>query len=97
MGRLIDADKLISWIDPGHLRHPSELCFSEIDVVNILNHAPTVDAVPVVRCKDCRKNGTTDCGMSWTNVFKCIDNPKLYAWNKDNDFCSWGERKRKDD
>lgn len=48
MERLIDADKLIDWIDPGHLRHPSELCFSEIDLVNIINHAPTVDAVPVV-------------------------------------------------
>lgn len=48
MGRLIDADKLIEFIDCGHLRHPGELWFSEIDVVNMLNHAPTaydVDAV----------------------------------------------------
>ena len=46
--RLIDADALIEFIDAGHLRHPSELCFSELDVVNMLNHAPTaynVDAV----------------------------------------------------
>ena len=41
MGRLIDADALIEFIDAGHLRHPSELCFSELDVVNMLNHAPT--------------------------------------------------------
>lgn len=40
MGRLIDADALIEFIDAGHLRHPSELCFSEVDVVNMLNHAP---------------------------------------------------------
>lgn len=39
--RLIDVDKLIDFIDCGHLRHPTELCFSEIDVVNMLNHAPT--------------------------------------------------------
>lgn len=39
--RLIDADALIEFIDPGHLRHPDELAFSELDVVNILNHAPT--------------------------------------------------------
>lgn len=38
--RLIDADALIEFIDAGHLRHPSELCFSELDVVNMLNHAP---------------------------------------------------------
>ncbi len=39
--RLIDADALIEFIDLGHLRHPDELAFSELDVVNMLNHAPT--------------------------------------------------------
>lgn len=39
--RLIDADALIEFIDPGHLSHPGELVFSEVDVVNMLNHAPT--------------------------------------------------------
>ena len=46
--RLIDADKLIDYIDAGHFRNPNELCFSEMDVVNMLLHAPTaydVDAV----------------------------------------------------
>lgn len=38
---LIDADALIEFIDPGHLRHPGELTFSELDVVNMLNHAQT--------------------------------------------------------
>lgn len=42
MSRLIDADALIEFIDAsGHLRHPGRACFSELDVVNILNHAPT--------------------------------------------------------
>ena len=41
--RAIDGDALIDWIDPGHLRHPSELCFSELDVVNMINHAPTIE------------------------------------------------------
>ena len=41
--RAIDGDTLIDWIDPGHLRHPSELCFSELDVVNMINHAPTIE------------------------------------------------------
>ena len=40
--RLIDADALIEFIDAGHLRHQGELAFSELDVVNMLNHAPTV-------------------------------------------------------
>ena len=40
--RPIDADALIDFLDVGHLRHPSELCFSEIDVANLLLHAPTI-------------------------------------------------------
>lgn len=39
--RLIDADALIKFIDAGHLRHQGELVFSELDVVNMLQHAPT--------------------------------------------------------
>lgn len=39
--RLIDADALIEFIDAGHLRHHGELVFSELDVVNMLQHAPT--------------------------------------------------------
>ena len=41
MKKLIDADALIEFIDVGHLRHPGKLAFSELDVVNMLNHAPT--------------------------------------------------------
>lgn len=39
--RLIDADALIKFIDAGHLRHPGELVFSELDVVNMLREQPT--------------------------------------------------------
>ena len=55
MSRYIDADALIDFIDVEHLRHPSELCFSEIDVVNLLLHAPTADVAPVVHAiwKNC--------------------------------------------
>ena len=42
MPRYIDADALIDFLDVGHLRHPSELCFSEFDVANLLLHAPTI-------------------------------------------------------
>lgn len=54
MRRLIDANKLIDFIDVGHLRHSGELCYSEVDVANLLLHAPTVDAVEVVRCLECK-------------------------------------------
>jgi hypothetical protein len=43
--RLIDADRLKSYIDCGHLRPPTEVCFSELDVCNMIDKAPTVSAV----------------------------------------------------
>lgn len=57
MKKLIDADALIEFIDVGHLRHPGKLAFSELDVVNMLNHAPTAyDVNKVVKqlsCDEC--------------------------------------------
>ena len=46
MPRLIDADALKRYIDCGHLRSPTELCFSELDVVHMLDRQPTVEAEP---------------------------------------------------
>lgn len=53
--RLIDADALIEFIDPGHLRHPGKLAFSETDVVNMLNHSPEAYKVDNVigKLKEC--------------------------------------------
>lgn len=45
----------------------------------ILEAAPTVDAVPVVRCEKCRKFKTYECPMAATAGY--------------NDFCSYGEAK----
>ena len=50
---------------------------------------PTVDAVEVVRCKDCRLEGTEECPMVHRDpVFR-----NLYAETKPDDFCSYGERR----
>lgn len=44
--RLIDADKLKEWIQEFH---PTEAYWA----ISALNNAPTIEAEPVVRCKDC--------------------------------------------
>ena len=41
--RLIDADKFIEWLDVGHLRNPSEICLSELNVLKMIIEQPTVD------------------------------------------------------
>ena len=87
--RLIDVNKLIDFIDVGHLRYPGELCYSEVDVANFLLHAPTVDAVPVVRCKDCKFG---DWDSEPDDAMVCM-RTKDGFWRSGNDFCSYGERK----
>ena len=67
--RLIDADALKSWIDCGHLRPPTELCFSELDVVQILDMRPTIDAVPIVYARWIR--GETDYDEPYIRCSHC--------------------------
>lgn len=53
---------------------------------NLMNDAPTVDAVEVVRCKDCRffedEDEDGDCWCYCHNDITCRDG-----------YCSWGERR----
>lgn len=46
--RPIDAEAMKSYIDCGHLRSPTEKCFSELDVVRMLDKQPTLDYAPVM-------------------------------------------------
>lgn len=59
------------------------------DVIMMIKTAPTVDAVPVVRCRECKYRGTDDC------IFHIKGEPadEELLLKLDNDFCSYGERK----
>ena len=96
MSRLIDADKLIDFIDVGHLRHSGELCYSETEVTNLLLHAPTVDAVPVVRCRDCKHYKPQKKSAHWENRANYCNRVVTIKMQPDA-FCSYGERKDGDD
>lgn len=50
--------------------------------------APTVDAVEVVRCKDCR---FSKCFVE-SGTRRCRSMNGLYRTVEDSDFCSYGER-----
>lgn len=68
---LIDADKLKDII-------------SDTWILDRIDEQPTVDAVEVVRCKDCvccdRDNGSPWCGLIGLHI-------------DDDHYCAWGERK----
>ena len=80
---LINREALISYVD---------LCAScgehntAEDVIMMIKTAPTVDAVPVVRCQECKRwesycNGKVELCKKRKGVARA------------NDFCSYGERK----
>lgn len=50
----------------------------------LLADMPAADVAPVVRCKDCKYNVGTK---------KCLNPDSFFAVPKDDDFCSYGERK----
>lgn len=88
--RLIDADAIIDFIDVGHYRNPLETCFSERDVVDMIESAPTVDAVEVVRCRDCRYCDPSN-GIFWCDRFDSAVQIDGMA------YCSYGKQKLKED
>lgn len=50
----------------------------------MLVRLPPADVVQVVRCKDCKYNATTH---------KCLNPDSFFLIPKDNDFCSYGEKR----
>lgn len=85
MARLIDADAL--W-----RKFESEPWYDNADrdeiALPLVYDAPTVDAVEVVRCRDCAKDGLFTCPICF------IENKTLHFINHSPDFyCGEGERK----
>ena len=79
--RLIDANALIEEAN-------AEGAYGYVDAFQIAN-APTVDAVEVVRCRDCKHwhKGTLFC--DYMPYGEAQERVNWYA----DDFCSYGERK----
>ena len=90
--RLIDADDLAAKImidAPDFMDGGSSITKAFIlAMVKTRSATPTVDAVPVVRCKDCKKwhtNCLPSCGRHGCDVFG--------DYTKPDDFCSFAERR----
>jgi hypothetical protein len=50
-------------------------------VYAVIENAPTIDAVPVCRCKDCKRMNDVQFCVAWEGFVR------------EDDFCSYGERK----
>lgn len=93
--RLIDAealDKIIEFYQAGYSPVESRgnaFMYKALSAVKkMVADAPTVDAVAVTRCRECK----------FHNHEYCVDPDDLYCLRKDcymtrNDYCSYGERR----
>lgn len=85
--RLIDGDKLQEFpirANSCDKEHANEHFINGIEtVLEYAEQLPTVDAVSVTRCKNCRSYNKPKTG--WCEVHLDCEHP--------DDFCSYGERK----
>ena len=79
--KLIDADALgVGRCSKDIL--PSAYCAGWNGLIELIKKAPTIDAVPVVRCRECKYHNKPQCPMRLS-----------FNWTEDDDFCSYGEKR----
>ena len=99
--RLIDADEYDKKLQSIYTQNADVITFfidGIVEAIELLEEQPTIDAVPVIRCKDCK----------W---FRAPDKKHFHSWCRweaasrkrnceklvhEDEFCSWAERKEKE-
>ena len=98
--RLIDADKLEANMYHEAFETDTDMqkwdsgCWIRYKMFeNQIEKMPVVDAVEVVRCKDCKYLSATERAPVYAYCTK--HNQVFYLWEDDTreHFCSWGERR----
>ena len=97
--RLIDATPLECQAKEGmgnewnHCTAPTSWAHAEERFLNRIEDAPTVDAVPVVRCKDCKHL----CVWNGKDIYAFCPKTNIVFFPFEQDtrtfFCGFGERK----
>lgn len=97
--RLIDGDRLLKTLEQEEAYHSDlpQRADGVRDAIMDVMSAPAVDAVPVVRCKDCihRPTGEEMEDLEFPdNRCPCRCEDYWYSWKPSDDwFCPYGERK----
>ena len=109
MSRYIDADALkmaLYSIIKADCGYTADVLAGLMIAERVIDNAPTVDAVEVVRCRDCKHWGDEDGKLQGSDgiIFaRCklhnyLIEGRHTGWcPTENDFCSFGERKDCDD
>ena len=85
--RLIDADALKSKVQAQEWKRDPAVMLALDWIYMLINEQPTIDAVPVVRCKECEYYNITCCssGTGW------CENMEMGA--SDDFYCANGARR----
>ena len=103
--RLIDADRALEIVRDQGFAHPNAYHLTNYATL-ILREAPTVDAVEVLRCRDCKYWGDEAGKLQRSDgvlfarctVHNYLIDGRHTGWcPTENDFCSYGKRKEGDD
>lgn len=71
----------------GEFMDGSEIAYTSREIVSMVNNMHTIDAVPVVRCRDCKYYRDSSCIEHGCSSVYGLNEPD------DDDFCSYGEPK----
>ena len=95
--RLIDADTLMDVIRQHEYRLATkqgsiDYGMFTLGIQQAVDEQPTIDAVPVVRCLECKQGEIDD--PDFPDEYYCHEG---CGWNKGDFFCAYGERQEGDD
>ena len=89
MTRLIYADAIEKVLEEKHFKRVLDSDRWLIaDIKKSIMDLPTVDAVPVIQCKDCKYNSNTE-----GNYVNCDLIPQMFGKTPDDNYCSDAEPK----
>ena len=96
--RMIDADRALEIVRDQGIAHPNAYHLTNYTTL-ILREAPTVDAVPVVRCRECVhwKPTGSKAGNSFSDMEYIGGCEFTNYCRRESDFCSYGEKRRDKD
>ena len=90
--RLGDLDRIAQDVRDNNIENYYKQDWTSSQIVTLLENAPTIDAVPVVRCRECKywRRYT----RQWENhcAGEC-ERHRMEGGTYENDFCSYGQRK----
>ena len=86
--RTIDADALMKTVFNDVVLVDGEVKGVGLILAETVDKAPTIDAVPVVRCRECKQGEVDD--PDFPDQYYCHAG---CGWNNGDFYCAYGERK----